>query len=300
MKPDTPAFVPKSPTPPIGFAFLEQMDASASRENARQLRLACVCMCGYFLLFGIVRIVEIALEVPVLVGGVEVDYLAPMEKTTAGKIPTPGRQHIPLALNTGKGMPNTQPNWKIPEKIEDPAVFESPVVSPESVNSTPGTSPAPAQTIAQGIDVGTIGGEPVHPGDSSLYDGSLNVAFEDKGGPPVPSRPGAPGPALPNGQPNANQGPQSVSESFLRSSAVDRVTPVYPAIAKESGITGVIVVEMVVGTNGRVESAKILSGSPLFHAASLDAAKKWKFRPPQYNGTNCKFIGRLTFKFVLD
>lgn len=297
MKPDTRDFLPKSAASQIGFSFLEQMDASASQENARRLRFACVCMCGYFLLFGIIRIVEIALEVPVLVGGVEVDYLAPLEKTTAGKIPTPGRQHIPLALNTGKGMPNTQPNWKLPEKTESPTAVELPVVSPEVLNSPPGTSPTPAQTIAQGINVGKIDGAPVHPGDASVYDGSLNVAFEEKGTSLVPSRPGAPGPA---GQPNVNQGPQSVSESFLRSSAVDRVTPVYPPIARESGITGVIVVEMVVGTNGRVESAKIVSGSPLFHAASLDAAKKWKFRPPQYNGTNCKFIGRLTFKFVLE
>ncbi|MBI4749243.1 MAG: TonB family protein [Acidobacteria bacterium] len=300
MKPDSRDFVPKLAAPQIGFSFLEQLDAGASQENTRRFRFACVCLCGYVLLFGIVRIVEIALEVPVLVGGVEVDYLSPMERTTSGKIPLPGRQSTPLVLNTGDGTRMVQPNWKLPEKTESPTVFEPPVVSPEVLNSPPGTSPNPAQKVAQGIDLGKIGGEPVHPGNSSVYDGSLNVAFDEKGDSPAPSRPGAPGPASPNGQPNPNVGPQSVSELFLRSSAIDRVAPAYPPIAKESGITGVIVVEMVVGTNGRVESAKVISGSPIFHAASLDAAKRWKFRPPQYNGMNCKFIGRLTFRFVLE
>ncbi len=56
--------------------------------------------------------------------------------------------------------------------------------------------------------------------------------------------------------------------------------PQYPNSLRRDGVTGIVTVAIVVDDKGAVVSAAInKSSNPEFDAPSLDAVKKWKFKP---------------------
>ena len=63
------------------------------------------------------------------------------------------------------------------------------------------------------------------------------------------------------------------------------VNPVYPSDLKRQGISGEVLVEFIVDSNGNVTAAQILKSSHReFEAPSLQAVAKWKFRPGKKGG----------------
>ena len=61
--------------------------------------------------------------------------------------------------------------------------------------------------------------------------------------------------------------------------AVSKVPPVYPPIARQMGITGVVTVSATVDAAGKVIKAESGSGNKLLAPAAIDAVKQWKFAP---------------------
>lgn len=55
--------------------------------------------------------------------------------------------------------------------------------------------------------------------------------------------------------------------------------PVYPEIARQMRIHGVLVIEVTVLPDGQVGSVKIQSGHPLLLRAAEDAVRKWRYSP---------------------
>jgi TonB family protein len=64
-----------------------------------------------------------------------------------------------------------------------------------------------------------------------------------------------------------------------------RVTPEYPALAKQMNVTGKVKIEATVAADGHVVSTKIVGGSPLLVNAALEALKKWHFEPAAKEST---------------
>jgi protein TonB len=62
---------------------------------------------------------------------------------------------------------------------------------------------------------------------------------------------------------------------------ISRIRPVYPPMAKQKNIEGVVVVKFMVTTEGTVENVSVLKAKPQghFEKAAMDAVKKWKFQP---------------------
>jgi TonB family protein len=58
---------------------------------------------------------------------------------------------------------------------------------------------------------------------------------------------------------------------------VSRIAPFYPEMAKRMHLTGVVKLEVVVGANGTVKSAKPLGGSPVLIDSARVAVLKWRF-----------------------
>jgi len=56
-----------------------------------------------------------------------------------------------------------------------------------------------------------------------------------------------------------------------------RVAPVYPQLARQMNISGVVKVQVTVAPNGSVKTTKLVGGHPLLANAALDAIKKWRF-----------------------
>jgi len=71
-----------------------------------------------------------------------------------------------------------------------------------------------------------------------------------------------------------------------------KVLPVYPAIARKMGLSGVVRVQVVISPSGSVKETKVIGGHPILVTAAVDAVKKWKFDPASAETT-----GTLEIKF---
>jgi TonB family protein len=89
-----------------------------------------------------------------------------------------------------------------------------------------------------------------------------------------------------------------VSGVVLQSSALVRVKPEYPPMARAANATGTVVVEILIDEKGHVKSAKAVSGHPLLKQAAESAARRWKFAPTLIDGTPVKVTGAITFTFT--
>jgi hypothetical protein len=70
--------------------------------------------------------------------------------------------------------------------------------------------------------------------------------------------------------------------------------PRYPPLGVSDAV---VLVEVLVGLDGRVREARIISGEPGFHRTSLDAARGWLFRPARRNARAVEAYSYLIFGF---
>jgi TonB family protein len=86
-----------------------------------------------------------------------------------------------------------------------------------------------------------------------------------------------------------------VSQAVMQGMVVSKVPPVYPADAK---IQGSVVMNVIIGKDGNVQSERIVSGHPLLLPAAMDAVKQWKFRPYLLNGNPVEVDTQITVNFT--
>jgi len=78
-----------------------------------------------------------------------------------------------------------------------------------------------------------------------------------------------------------------------------RVEPTYPDAAREAHSAGDVVLEVLVGEDGSVVSARALSGDPVLTAAALDAVRQWQYEPYLRNQHPTQFQTDITLRFSL-
>ena len=78
------------------------------------------------------------------------------------------------------------------------------------------------------------------------------------------------------------------------------VAPVYPDIAKQARVQGVVILECTISPQGKVTDVKILRGIPLLDQAATDAVKQWVYTPTLLNGVPVPVIMTVTVNFRLS
>jgi TonB family protein len=73
-------------------------------------------------------------------------------------------------------------------------------------------------------------------------------------------------------------------ESALTSRCVSCPAPQFPSLASAARVTDTVKVSIVVGKDGTVTDASIISGHQLLRQAALDTVRKWRFLPETGNG----------------
>jgi periplasmic protein TonB len=121
--------------------------------------------------------------------------------------------------------------------------------------------------------------------------GSANVS---EGGPAVKSDAEAPA------QPVVRGPLKPISGGILNGKAVSLPAPAYPDAAKRMRLTGVVEIEVVIDTNGKVISAKAVKGPSLLMGAAEQAARLARFTPTLLSGQPVKVSGIITYNFSLQ
>jgi TonB family protein len=92
---------------------------------------------------------------------------------------------------------------------------------------------------------------------------------------------------------------RTMSELDVPPKAARLVAPAYPYALRDQQVGGSVVVEMVIGADGKIVDAKIVKSSrPEFEVPSLDAVKKWQFTAGRANGraVNTRVTQELKFE----
>ncbi len=111
---------------------------------------------------------------------------------------------------------------------------------------------------------------------------------------------GSVGPAGPHvvARPAAAAGPLHISSGVMAGALLEPIQPEYPVIAKLSRTEGTVVVQAVIATSGRIESARVVSGPAVLQGAALQAVRAARYRPFLLNGvpTEVETTVSITFR----
>jgi protein TonB len=77
------------------------------------------------------------------------------------------------------------------------------------------------------------------------------------------------------------------------------VRPLYPQLALDARVQGVVIIEALVGPDGRVADAKVLRSVAMLDDAALEAVRAWVYTPTLLNGMPTPLIMTVTVTFRL-
>jgi len=93
--------------------------------------------------------------------------------------------------------------------------------------------------------------------------------------------------------------PRRISQGIRQPAKIRDAQPIYPVIAQSARVQGVVILEAVIGVDGRVKEARVLRSIPLLDQAALDAVRQWVYTPTLLNGVPVPIVMTVTVTFTL-
>ncbi len=81
--------------------------------------------------------------------------------------------------------------------------------------------------------------------------------------------------------------------------AITKVAPQYPDLAREASVDGTVMVQALVGKDGRVKDTRVVKSIPMLDAAAIAAVKQWVFKPALSNNKPVAVWVAVPVKFTL-
>ncbi len=138
--------------------------------------------------------------------------------------------------------------------------------------------------------VGVVGGVPGGVG------GGMGVLGGIIGGVPTAAPPPPPPPKKVDTTPQRIKVGGNVQSAKL----VRQPRPVYPPLAKQARISGVVRLSAVISKNGTIQELQVISGHPLLVPAALQAVKEWVYQPTLLNGEPVEVQTQIDVNFTLS
>jgi TonB family protein len=97
----------------------------------------------------------------------------------------------------------------------------------------------------------------------------------------------------------ASSPPVHISEELASGLLISKVSPAYPALARQTKVQGTVVLDANISKEGTVESLKVVSGHPLLIQSAIDTAKQLRYKPYLQNDQPVAFNTRIAVRFTL-
>lgn len=100
--------------------------------------------------------------------------------------------------------------------------------------------------------------------------------------------------------------PRVVTADMEKPELIDRISPVYPSLALKAGVEGTVILKLIIGLTGKVESAQVLTVVPPkargigLEDAAVQAVLKWQFTPAKAGGKPVRVYYNAPVKFKLN
>ena len=177
-------------------------------------------------------------------------------------------QPVPARAATGPARPVFRDPPRIPNPIQPTAL--TPVVSGTvTIDQPPGIQ----------ISSDGVGG----PGPA-LFERPINIK------PPVTRPPDPPKPTS----------LLHVSGGVQMAKLVKQVIPLYPPLARNARIYGVVHLVGIIGKDGTIRNLQLIDGHPLLARAALDAVSQWIYKPTLLSGEPVEVICPIDVDFKLS
>jgi periplasmic protein TonB len=154
--------------------------------------------------------------------------------------PAPMRVEHASAPSPSHTMPSLQDQLRTPRTI------------PENITAIQDAVPGPPQNLTPGIGEGAG-----IPDGLALGSPSPTVAVK----PPAP------------------KGPMRISSGVATGQLLNPIRPIYPAIAKQARIQGIVVIEATISRDGSIDNLQVTDGPPMLRQSALDAVAAARYRP---------------------
>jgi protein TonB len=99
---------------------------------------------------------------------------------------------------------------------------------------------------------------------------------------------------------SALQPPQRLHQGIQAPRKVVDVAPRYPALARESRVEGIVILDVIIDETGNVTSTRVLKSVAFLDQAAIDAVRLWKFTPARLNGEAIPIVMTVTVAFRLQ
>jgi TonB family protein len=81
---------------------------------------------------------------------------------------------------------------------------------------------------------------------------------------------------------------------------VKEVKPVYPDVAKQAGIEGIVSMRVTINPEGAVEKVEVLSGEQALRFAARTAVRQWRYQPFMLDGSPVPVVTTVNLKFQIS
>src|SRR5215831_16648429 len=190
------------------------------------------------------------------------------------------------------------------------------LVAPPPPPPPPPPAAAPVKVVRQ-IQTDIVNGQLRTP---TKIPKKVQMIKEDEAPPPVMATSGVVG-GVPGGVPGGQMGgviggiisstpvavpkvatPQRVRVSLGVSQGllIKKVQPVYPPLARQARIQGVVLLQAEISKDGTIENLRLISGHPMLAPAAIDAVKQWRYKPFHLTGEPVAVETQITVNFTLS
>lgn len=110
-----------------------------------------------------------------------------------------------------------------------------------------------------------------------------------------------PHPPTGSASPNFNSSERvRVPSKIQEKNLILRVEPIYPPLAMQARIQGVVTFHIVIGKSGGVTSVRVVRGHPLLIPAATEAVQQWVYKPTLLNGEPVEVETDVDVNFTLN
>ncbi len=232
------------------------------------------------------------------VGGLAVAMVLPAPPAAAAALPVvielaavpPPAAPVTAPTPAPEPEPAPQPEPE-PTPVPQPAKTPRPAKSP-AAKAPRAAKPGPAAPAAGPPTAGTAA-----PGEAGIR--SLGGEFGGGADSSEGSAPADPKPAGPAPKTAAEPEEPKCTEVLVKAKPLQVPTPAYPETQRDNGIAGKVRIQLKIGEDGQVLSAKVLEGlGEPFDSAALEAAKAATFEPASRCGQPVASIFTLGIRFT--
>jgi periplasmic protein TonB len=91
-----------------------------------------------------------------------------------------------------------------------------------------------------------------------------------------------------------------VGGNVQQAKLVRQPRPVYPPLAKQARIQGVVKLNAIISRDGTIQNLTVISGHPLLTPSAMEAVKQWVYAPTLLNGEPVEVVTQIDVNFTLS